>query len=95
MITKKDKNSLSSAGYSCSLLGVSLLPPASSVSAAVAQHLDNVDEAFIKSIEEAVGPVVNRSLKNYVSIILKNPKSSHVLSRYPKRQNPINIHFPC
>jgi len=32
------------------------------VSAAVAKYLDDVDEAFIKSIEEAVRPAVKRSL---------------------------------
>ena len=32
------------------------------VSAAVAQYLDDVDEAFIKSIEEAVRPAVKRSI---------------------------------
>jgi transcriptional regulator with XRE-family HTH domain len=31
-------------------------------SAAVAQYLDDVDDAFIKSIEEAVGPAVRKSL---------------------------------
>ena len=33
------------------------------VSAAVAKHLDDVDEAFIKSIEEAVRPAVEKSIK--------------------------------
>jgi len=32
------------------------------VSAAVAKYLDDVDEAFIKSIEEAVRPAVKRSI---------------------------------
>jgi len=32
------------------------------VSAAVAKYLDDVDEAFIKSIEEAVRPAVKRAL---------------------------------
>ena len=33
------------------------------VSAAVAKYLDDVDEAFIKSIEEAVRPAVKKSIK--------------------------------
>jgi transcriptional regulator with XRE-family HTH domain len=32
------------------------------ISAAVAQYLDDADDAFIKSIEEAVGPAVKKSL---------------------------------
>jgi transcriptional regulator with XRE-family HTH domain len=32
------------------------------ISAAVAQYLDDVDDAFIKSIEEAVRPAVKKSL---------------------------------
>ena len=32
------------------------------VSAAIAKYLDDVDEAFIKSIEEAVRPAVKRSI---------------------------------
>ena len=33
------------------------------VSAAIAQYLDDVDDALIKSIEEAVRPAVKRSIK--------------------------------
>ena len=44
------------------------------VSAAVARHLDDVDEAFIKSIEEAVRPAVKRSLTKMRKFYSKGSK---------------------
>ncbi|MDR0289957.1 MAG: hypothetical protein LBI06_03395 [Treponema sp.] len=42
------------------------------VSAAVAKYLDDVDEAFIKSIEESVRPAVKRSLLKMRKYYSKN-----------------------
>ena len=33
------------------------------ISAAIAKYLDDIDDSFIKSIEEAVGPAVKKSIK--------------------------------
>ena len=44
------------------------------VSSAVAKYLDNVDEAFVKSIEEAVRPAVKRSLLKMRRYYIKEPK---------------------
>ena len=45
------------------------------VSSAVAKYLDNVDEAFVKSIEEAVRPAVKRSLSKMRRYYTKEPRS--------------------
>jgi transcriptional regulator with XRE-family HTH domain len=44
------------------------------VSVAIAKYLDNVDDAFIKSIEEAVRPAVKRSLTKMRKFYGKEPK---------------------
>ncbi|MDR0456538.1 MAG: helix-turn-helix domain-containing protein [Treponema sp.] len=44
------------------------------VSAAVAKHLDDVDDAFIKSIEEAVRPAVRKSLSKMRRYYAKDSK---------------------
>jgi len=43
-------------------------------SAAVAKYLDDVDDAFIKSIEEAVRPAVKRSLQKMRQYYAKSSK---------------------
>jgi transcriptional regulator with XRE-family HTH domain len=44
------------------------------VSAAVAKYLDDVDDAFIKSIEEAVRPAVKKSLVKMRKYYARGPK---------------------
>jgi len=44
------------------------------VSAAVAKHLDDVDEAFIKSIEDSVRPAIKRSLTKMRRFYTKGTK---------------------
>jgi transcriptional regulator with XRE-family HTH domain len=46
------------------------------VSVAIAKYLDNVDDAFIKSIEEAVRPAVKRSLTKMRKYYAKGPKKA-------------------
>jgi transcriptional regulator with XRE-family HTH domain len=46
------------------------------VSAAVAKYLDDVDDTFIKSIEEAVRPAVKRSLVKMRRYYVEKPKKS-------------------
>ena len=44
------------------------------VSAIIARYLDDVDDAFIKSIEEAVRPAVKKSIGKMRSYYTKGPK---------------------
>ena len=41
---------------------------------AIAKYLENVDDAFIKSIEEAVRPAIKRSLVKMRKYYIKKPK---------------------
>jgi transcriptional regulator with XRE-family HTH domain len=43
------------------------------VTAAIARYLDDVDDALIKSIEEAVRPAVKRSIKKMRRYYIKKP----------------------
>jgi len=44
------------------------------VSAAVAKYLDDVDDAFVKSIEEAVRPAIKKSITKMRRYYSKTPK---------------------
>ena len=44
------------------------------VSAAVARHLDDIDDALIKSIEEAVRPAIKKSIKKMRRYYTEKPR---------------------